>query len=236
LHSKNVLVLAMIRIKLVRHTTHIQQLRHPPGMGFKYSLFVNGNSLGPYERRMIVGMRVKKIVTDEQLVFRDDGVSMTVAQLLQDRLEETKSSHTQTESSQLSIMGAPSSGMWPQFSVRFGGGPMKPGALGFNGLGQVSYEGDCLKIRGNRRKNLGMSKQEDLLPVRAIASSKVQAEVIEMILQPGLNFSESMQGVPVRLEFATSQDAHELWELLNIRAGELPHGLSYAKTATGDLI
>lgn len=205
-------------------------------MGFKYSLFVNGKSLGPYERRMIVGMRVKSIVTDEQIVFREDGLDMTVAQLMEDRQEAARPRNTGADSLQESVMGAPSSGMWPQFNVRLGGGPMKPGAFGFNGLGQISYQGDRLKIRGNRRnQNLGMSKQEDFLLVQAIASSTVEDMFVELWLLQGLHFSESIEGTPVRLEFASTQEASELWELLNMRPGELPHGLSYANTAVGDL-
>lgn len=205
-------------------------------MGFKYSLFVNGKSLGPYERRMVVGMRVKNIVTDDQLVFREDGLDMTVAQLLEDRQEAARARNTGSDALHESVMGAPSSGMWPQFNVRFGGGPMKPGAFGFNGLGQISYQGDRLKIRGNRRnKNLGMSKQEDQLHVQAIASSTVEDVFVELWLLQGLHFNESIDGTPVRLECATAQEASELWELLNMRSGELPHGLSYAQTSRGEL-
>jgi hypothetical protein len=208
-------------------------------MGYKYSLFVNGKSLGPYERRMIVGMRVKDIVTDDQIVFRHDGLVMTVAQLLEDRQEAArpaKSAKEGSDSIQESVMGAPSSGMWPQFNVRFGGGPMKPGALGFNGLGQISYQGDILKVRGNRRnKNLGMSKQEENLPVKAIVSSLVDGTFVELFLQPGLSFNESIEGIPVRLDCVTQEEASEMWELLNMGIGEMPHGLSYAKTASSEL-
>ncbi len=204
-------------------------------MGYKYSLFVNGKSLGPYERRMVVGMRVKNIVTDDQIVMRHDGLDMTVAQLLQDREEATRPVYTGPESQQESVLGAPSSGMWPQFSVRFGGGPMKPGALGFNGVGQISYQGDSLRIRGNRRnKNLGMSKQEDSLPANAIASSLVDSTFVEIYLKPGLAFSESAEGTAVRLELATEQEATEMWELLNMGAGQLPHDLSIVKTTSGE--
>jgi hypothetical protein len=56
-------------------------------MLYRYSLFVNGLHLGPYERRMIVGMCVKKIVSKAQQIQRDDGLDMTVAELLEDRLE-----------------------------------------------------------------------------------------------------------------------------------------------------
>ena len=204
-------------------------------MGFKYSLFVNGKSLGPYERRMIVGMRVKKIVTDDQLVYREDGLEMSVAQLLKDR-DESQPSAAATASMQASRLGAPSTGMWPQFNVRYGGGPVKPGAWGFSGAGNISYHGDTLRFKGNRRnKNLGMSRKEESLPVAAIASSSIEGQFLDIKLQPGLSFGEAQEGAPLRLEFMSEQEASELWELLNMGTGQLPHGLSYAKTASGGL-
>jgi hypothetical protein len=201
-------------------------------MPFKYSLFVNGRHLGPYERRMIVGMRVKNIVSDDQLVQRDDGLDMTVAELLEDRLEAKRHLNAHHDSAVESRLGAASSGMWPQFSVRFGGGPVKPGALGFNGSGQISYQGDMLCFKGNRRNaNLGMSRQEERLPVGAIASSVTDGCVIEILLKPGQSFNPSDHPLPVRIECVTEHEANELWELLNIHPGDMPHGLSFAKTA-----
>jgi hypothetical protein len=205
-------------------------------MPYKYSLFVNGRHLGPYERRMIVGMRVKKIVTDDQLVQREDGLDMTVAELLEDRLEAKRHLHAPHEAGVESRLGAASSGMWPQFSVRYGGGPVKPGALGFNGAGQISYQGDLLCFKGNRRNaNLGMSRQEERLPVGAIASSFTDGCFIEILLKPGQVINPGDQPLPVRIECVTEHEASELWELLNMHPGDMPHGLSFAKTAPSGL-
>jgi hypothetical protein len=188
---------------------------------------------------MIVGMRVKSIVTNEQAVLRDDGLQMTVAQLLQDKQESTPGALLKdVESPKLSDskLGAPSSGMWPQFSVRFGGGPVKPGALGFNGSGQIMYQGDVLRFKGNRRNSkLGMSRQEEQLPLAAIASSSTDGYFLELQLLPGLKYAESEQASPVRIECVTQEEASELCELLNISPCELPNGLSYIHTAPSPL-
>jgi hypothetical protein len=204
-------------------------------MPYQYSLFVNGRHLGPYERRMIVGMRVKQVVADDQLVQRNDGLDMTVADLLEDRDEITPKAAA-TDANVQGRLDAPSSGMWPQFSVRYGGGPMKPGALGFSGAGQISYQGDALHIKGNRRNlNLGMSRQVDRLPVGAIASSSTDGCFIEFLLKPGQPLNTGDQPLPVRIECVTEQEASELWELINMLPGEMPNGLSYAKTTPSDL-
>ncbi len=204
-------------------------------MAYKYSLFVNGKPLGPYERRMIVGMRVKNVITSDQMIWRDDGLEMNVAQLMHDRDESTPASLAHDHLA-LSVLGAPSSGMWPQFSVRYGGSPMKPGAWGFSGNGQVSYHGDELRFKGQRRnKNLGMSRYEESLPLVAMAGSQCLNCFLEISLQPGLAFGERHEDTLLRLEFATPQEATELHELMHLRPGQLPPSLAYANTASGEL-
>ena len=205
-------------------------------MAYKYSLFVNGKPLGPYERRMIVGMSVKKVITGENMLWRDDGVEMSVEQLIQDRDESTPASVAHDHLA-LSTLGPPSSGMWPQFSVRYGGSAMKPGAWGFSGNGQVSYHGDELRFKGQRRnKNLGMSRYEESLPLSAIALAQCMACILQISLQPGLAFGESNEDTLLHLEFATPQEANELWELIHLKPGQLPPSLAYANTTRADLI
>ena len=205
-------------------------------MPYKYSLFVNGRHLGPYERRMIVGMRVKNIVTDDQLVQRIDGLDLTVAELMQDRLEAMRMTSPSHDSTNESRLGAPSSGMWPRFSVRFGGGPMKPGALGFSGAGHISYLGDELHFKGNRRNaNLGMSKQEECLPIGVIDNSSIDDCFIDFILKPSQQLNPGDPPQQIRVECTTAEEAKELWELVNMRPRDMPHGLSYAKTAANEL-
>jgi hypothetical protein len=204
-------------------------------MAYKYSLFVNGKPLGPYERRMIVGMHVKKIVDGDQMLWREDGVEMNVAQLVQDRDESTPASVAHDHLA-LSTLGVPSSGMWPQFNVRFGGSALKPGAWGFSGNGQVSYHGDELRFKGRKRnKNLGMSRQEESLPLAAMLDSQCMDCVLQISLQPGLTFDQRTEDAQLHLEFATPQEARELWELIHLKPGQLPPSLSYANTARSDL-
>jgi hypothetical protein len=113
---------------------------------------------------------------------------------------------------------------------------MKPGAFGFSGSGSVSYQGDQLRFTGNRRNsNLGMSRQMESLPVAAIETSMTDGAVLELVIKPRQALNAEGHSLPVRIECSSDDEANELWELLNMRPGELPHGLSYAKTATGDL-
>ncbi|TAG24736.1 MAG: hypothetical protein EAZ37_15265 [Burkholderiales bacterium] len=171
---------------------------------------------------MIVGMRVKNIVAKDQMVQREDGLDMTVAELMEDRLEVKRSASPQIDVNQLSRLGAPSSGMWPEFSVRFGGGPMKPGALGFSGGGQICYQGDELRIKGNRRNaNLGMSRQEERIPLAFVANSTVDGCFIEIALKPGVLTHRREGEENVRIECVTAAEANELKELISL-PGAMP--------------
>jgi hypothetical protein len=203
-------------------------------MPYRYSLVVNGQSLGPYERRMIVGMRVKQIVDDEQIVVRDDGVQMQVAQLLGKRDEAPATSSGPQPLAEITPSNF-SVGMWPQFSVRFGGGPIRAGALGFNGLGQVVYLGSELLFKGNRRnRNLGMSRHEERLSVAAIHSAVPDGCYAEIGLKPGHEHNPSEQPIFIRIECVSAHEAQELCGLLSMPPGQFPSEASFAPTeATG---
>jgi hypothetical protein len=205
-------------------------------MPYRYSLFVNGQSLGPYERRMIVGMWVKNIVSSAQIVLRDDGLQMKVEQLLSSR-DDASAPRVNPQLPDDVSTSTFSIGMWPQFNVRFGGGPMRSGALGFNGLGQVTYLGSELLFKGNRRnRNWGMSRHELRLPVAAIHSAVLDGFYAEIGIKPGFESNTSEHPVFVRIECTTAHEAQELCGLLNVPAGQLPTESSFAQTATDDLL
>jgi hypothetical protein len=111
--------------------------------------------------------------------------------------------------------------MWPQFSVRFGGGPIKPGALGFSGSGQVNYHGDELRFKGHRRNaNLGMSRQEEKLALVDILSATTEGCFIEVHTKTKLaNDFDSR----IRIECVTAHEAQELCSLLNLPMRQQTH-------------
>ena len=50
-----------------------------------YHVVLEGRTIGPYDRRTIVGMRIKKTLTSEHTVVTADGVQLTVGDLLKSR-------------------------------------------------------------------------------------------------------------------------------------------------------
>jgi hypothetical protein len=113
---------------------------------YSYRLLLENKQVGPFDRRTIVGMRIKKLVPKDTSVLRSDGLLMTVAQLLAD-----KSERANPQTGQLNSDLAPlPSALWPTFLVYFGGGGIRTGALGFVGKGELRFQGDLLRLSGQR--------------------------------------------------------------------------------------
>ena len=53
-----------------------------------YHVVLDGQMVGPYDRRTIVGMRIKKTLTSDHVVVTSDGVRFTVGDLVKNRHAE----------------------------------------------------------------------------------------------------------------------------------------------------
>ena len=151
---------------------------------YRYRLLIGDRSLGPYNRRTIVGMRIKNLIDNDLLVRRGDGHQMTVAQLLADRFEMADADSLKSQA-----VSPPASGIWPTFLMNCGGNLMKPGALGFIGKGELRFQGDHLRLTANRKSGLISTRQaRSKLPIAALRSATVhasQADMIVLQLKPG---------------------------------------------------
>ena len=50
-----------------------------------YHVLLEGRTVGPYDRRTVVGMRIKKTLTSDHVLINVRGAQLTVAELIQDR-------------------------------------------------------------------------------------------------------------------------------------------------------
>src|SRR6266542_3970909 len=50
-----------------------------------YHVLLEGRKVGPYDRRTIVGMRIKKTLTSDHVLIGTDGSQLTVAELIGQR-------------------------------------------------------------------------------------------------------------------------------------------------------
>jgi hypothetical protein len=183
---------------------------------YRYHLLVGNKQLGPYDRRTIVGMRIKNLIDNNLQVKRSDGHDMTVAQLLADRFEmaDAESLHKQATS-------PPASGIWPAFLIDCGGSLLKPGALGFIGRGELRFQGDHLRITANRKAGFVSTRTERvkllLVSISAAAADSKHSNVIVLRVKPG--FPGVPEGVsPVaRIKLDDAHAVGELLELMNLK-------------------
>lgn len=187
-----------------------------PDSPYRYHLLVGERQLGPYDRRTIVGMRIRNLIDNELPVRRSDGHSMTVAQLLADRFEMADADSLQKQAA-----SPPASGFWPTFLMDCGGSMMKPGALGFIGKGELRFQGDFLRISANRKSGFVSTRQErvkimisDLFSVSAHAQDST---VVVLQLKPAHRVEGVTGNAPALIKLDDPESVKELIELINVR-------------------
>ena len=182
---------------------------------YRYHLLVGDRQLGPYDRKTIVGMRIKKLIDNELLVKRSDGHNMSVAQLLADRFEMADA-----ESLHHHAVSPPASGIWPTFLIDCGGNLMKPGALGFIGKGELRFQGDFLRVTANRKSGFVSTRQERCkVPLNALVAATPHAQhanILVLQLKPSHQI-EGLQGnAPALIKLDDDYAVKELLELMNL--------------------
>lgn len=183
---------------------------------YRYHLLVGDRQLGPYDRKTIVGMRIKKLIDDNLKVKRSDSHVMSVAQLVADRFEMADA-----ESLHKHEVSPPASGIWPTFLVDCGGSLMRAGAFGFVGKGELRFQGDFLRLTANRKSGFMSTKRERVkLPLAALVSAAPDAQQASMLvlqLKPnhGLEGLEGISGGSVKLD--DDYAVKELLELMNLK-------------------
>jgi hypothetical protein len=180
-----------------------------------FLILPNEQRLGPYDRRTLVGMRMKKAVDKNASLLRNDGYTMTMAQLLADRTETAG----QFKPSEPGTAEQP----WPSYAVDCGGSFLRGGVLGFQGLGELRFTGDKLRINGQRKGAwLGTKEDRVKIPLSHIAWARAvspdagadaeDASVLELgLIMP----VEGTSAMSLALPLADAQAVTEMLALLD---------------------
>jgi hypothetical protein len=182
---------------------------------YSYHLLVGDRQLGPYDRKTIVGMHIKKLVDGKLNLLRSDAHRMTVAQLQADRFEMADA-----ESLRKHAASPPASGIWPTFLINCGGSLMKPGAWGFIGRGELRFQGDYLRFTAHRKSGFVSTRQERVkLPLSAInKASSHEKHANFLVLQ--LKANHGVEGITGHaaemIALDDPESVKELLELMNL--------------------
>jgi len=167
-----------------------------------FHVLLEGGRVGPYNRRTIVGMRIKNTLTSEHVVIGGDGTELTVADLIERRPAQDFSAN---RSGVFSLVRATFSAAL----IEAERGDLEIPA--FRDEIEARVQLDALRLAGRFRKGVGALKEGRVkIPLRDVVHARVRASVVDLWLRNG----DSKKLQKVELELFTPTSAGELVEWL----------------------
>lgn len=162
-----------------------------------FHVLLEGARVGPYNRRTIVGMRIKETLTSDHVVVAPDGSQLTVAELIGKRPAERFSA---TKSGVFSVVRATYSAA--VIDVDRGTIPFPR----FRGEVEARVQSDVLRLAGRFRKGFGTKEGRIKIPLADVVHTRVKGSVLEMWLRD----KGSRKPQRVELEMFTHDVAKEM--------------------------
>ena len=166
-----------------------------------YHVLLEGRTVGPYDRRTIVGMRIKKTLTSDHVLISTDGAQLTVADLIGQRPAQP---FNPERSGGFSIVQATFAASLLEVD---GPGMAIPK---FKDEIQARVQGDVLRLAGRFRQGLGWKEGRVKIVLKDVVHARVKGSQIELWLR---NAPETpLQRIA--LELFTVESAGELADWL----------------------
>ena len=139
-----------------------------------YRVLLQGRDVGPYDRRTIVGMRIKKALTSDDILLASDGSRLTVADLVRTRPSEQ---FQPNRTSSYSLVQATYSAS--VMDVKGKGMPIPA----FKGEVEARIQTDVLRIAGRFRHGFGWKEDRVKLPLKDIVHARVRSSTVDLWLR-----------------------------------------------------
>ncbi|MCJ0763823.1 rhomboid family intramembrane serine protease [Variovorax terrae] len=170
-----------------------------------YRVVLDGQEVGPYDRRTIIGMRIRKTLNNGHVLIDAQGGSTTVGDLI-GRPPPRPSTGFAASRDLLT------SGQFPTFDVRFSG------ALGFVGAGEARVQPDVLRLAGRRRRwGLWSREARVKLPLDCLQDVAVEGATLSFGLSPQAPFDAPVRASRLSCVLDSAEAARELQSLLPTR-------------------
>jgi hypothetical protein len=173
-----------------------------------YHVMLAGQRLGPFDRRTIVGMRVRKTLTSKDVLESTDGRRLSVAQLVRqtpaDPPPSSEPAFAPPGRSSYSVIQAMHTA--DLLEVRGSGYPVPP----FKGELEVRVQTKVLRVSGRFRDGIHWKEDRVKFPLVDIIHARLQGNVVELGVRPPSG--EGLQRL--RLDLRTRESAGELVEAL----------------------
>lgn len=169
-----------------------------------YHVLLDGRTVGPYDRKTIVGMRIKRMLTGDHLLVASDGTRLTVRELV--------GGPSAGPSAKRGASGRP--GASPVLGT-YTGILMEAGRRGiavppFKGELEVRVHADFLRLAGRRRRGFGWKDDRVKIALADVGHARAKGPRVDVWLQPP--GSERLQRLA--LHMFTAEAAEELLHCL----------------------
>jgi hypothetical protein len=164
-----------------------------------FHVLLEGRKVGPYDRRTIVGMRIKKTLTSDHVLIGVDGSQLTVADLIG---RSAPKPFNAERSGSFSIVHA----TFPASLLEVEGAGVAIPA--FKGEVEARVQADVLRLAGRFRHGLGWKEDRVKLTLKDVAHARVEGSQVEFWLR-GAGKSSLQR---VCLELFTAEAAGDLVE------------------------
>ncbi len=169
-----------------------------------YHVLLEGRKVGPYDRRTIVGMRIKNTLTSEDVLVAADGARLTVAALIGQH--PPSSSFSPERSGSFSVVQA-------TFAAALLGVEGKGfNVPAFKGEVELRVQAGVLRIAGRFRRGLGWKEDRVKLVLKDVVHARIKGSQIELWLKVSAGPPPALQRVA--LELFSHEAAVELVEWL----------------------
>jgi hypothetical protein len=165
-----------------------------------YHVVLEGRKVGPYDRRTIVGMRIKETLTSDHVLIGADGAQLTVGELIGKRPAKPFS--------------ADRSGSFSVVHATFTASVLEVQGRGlaiprFKGEVEARVQADVLRISGRFRHGLGWKEGRVKIPLKDAVHARVEGSQVSLWLRPPQPGGALQR---VALELFTPEAAGELVE------------------------
>jgi len=171
-----------------------------------YHVVLEGRTLGPYDRRTIVGMRIKKTLTSEHVLVGADGGRLTVGELVRGERPDPPFQPSSGEGAgSYSVIEATHAASLVEVEGK--GYAIPP----FKGEIEVRVQTRMLRLAGRFRDGLAWKEDRVKFPLQDIAHARLRGSVVDLWVRTP-DAKEGMQRLT--LEMFTPEAAGELTEKL----------------------
>ena len=183
-----------------------------------YHVLLQGRSMGPYDRRTIVGMCIKKALTSDTELIDNHGAQLTVGDLLAERDPRNAFNGTRSGAFSISVVQATFTAALLQVKGRGFAIPA------FKGEIEARVQAGMLRVAGRYRRGLRWRDDRVKLPLKAFAHARIVGSRVDLWLRPeGAAKNESLQRMS--LELFSPESAGALVEWMSV-ATPPPSGLA----------